>query len=464
MYVHMMAHRPRASAIVAAAGSGARMGAAVRKQYLDLCGMPIVARSMAALASSGAVGEIVAAVPPGDEERFERDIVDRYSLSSLCELGCSVVAGGASRQASVERALSAVSGEYDVVVVHDAARPLVGAKQVWSAVEAAVEWGAATCAVAPSDTVKRATARRGAGACDSHSACDASAARDPLFVAETLDRSELRMIQTPQAFKLSVLREAHKLSGDFTATDDCALVERLGLPVAVVPGSYRNIKITTPFDLAVAETLLVSGSRRGPGPGSDPERGCVPGPWAGPPLIRSGQGFDVHRLMLGRRLVLGGVDIPFERGLLGHSDADVLTHAVIDALLGAAGLGDIGQHFPDTDPAYAGVSSMVLLKQAVQMLLRAGYAVSGVDSVVIAERPRIGPFVPTMRKLLADAMKVDTGCVNIKGKTTEGLGPMGTGEAIAALAVATVVSVCGFAAASRQPRAEHFEGGTGPWR
>ena len=431
---------PCASAIVAAAGSGTRMGAVVRKQYLDLGGMPIVARSMAALASSGAVGQIVAAVPPGDEEEFERDIVNRYSLSSLCEHGCIVVAGGASRQASVARALAAVSGEYEIVVVHDAARPLAGTAEVWAAVEAARQWGAATCAVTPSDTVKSVTAWRDAG--------------DALVVAETLDRSELRMIQTPQAFKLSVLREAHELSGDFVATDDCALVERLGLPVAVVPGSLRNIKITTPLDLAVAEALLASESESE----SESESGASVAMGEaemsrtramgglGPPLMRPGQGFDIHRLVPGRRLVLGGIDIPFDHGLLGHSDADVLTHAVIDAMLGAAGLGDIGQHYPDTDPAYAGASSMVLLERAVGMLQAAGYLVSSVDSVVIAERPRIGPFVPQMRESLARAMKVGPGCVNIKGKTTEGLGPMGTGEAIAALAVAMVVDTRGPAA------------------
>ena len=416
----MVARRPCASAVVAAAGSGTRMGAAVPKQYLDLGGVPIVARSIAALASSGAVGEIVAAVPPGDEQRFERDIVHRYSLFSLFERGCTVVAGGASRQASVARALEAVSGEYDIVVVHDAARPLVTAGEVWAAVEAAARWGAATCAVRPIDTVKSVmTPSSGTGAAD--------------FVAETLDRSRLRMIQTPQAFRLAILRQAHGSSGDCVATDDCALVERLGLPVAVVPGSRRNIKITNPLDLAVAGAMLPSESK------SEPKSGGAGG--SGPLSIRVGQGFDLHRLAVGRRLVLGGVEIPSSCGLVGHSDADVLTHAVIDALLGAAGLGDIGQLFPDTDPAYEGVSSMALLAHTMDMLWAAGYRVSGLDSVVIAERPKIGPFVPGMRESLANAMKVSPGCVNIKGKTTEGLGPTGTGEAIAALAVAMVVDM-----------------------
>ena len=423
----MVARRPCASAVVAAAGSGTRMGAEVPKQYLDLGGMPIVVRSIAALASSGAMGELVAAVPPGDEQQFERDIVHRYSLSSLFERGCTVVAGGASRQASVARALRAVSGEYEIVLVHDAARPLVTADEVWAAVEAAEEWGAATCATLPTDTVKTVAAAQ----------MDRSAhgaAREATHVVmETLDRSRLRMIQTPQAFKLSVLRGAHEASGDFEATDDCALVERLGLPVVVVPGSRRNIKITNPLDLAVAGAMLPSESK------SEPKSGGAGG--SGPLSIRVGQGFDLHRLAVGRRLVLGGVEIPSSCGLVGHSDADVLTHAVIDALLGAAGLGDIGQLFPDTDPAYEGVSSMALLAHTMDMLWAAGYRVSGLDSVVIAERPKIGPFVPGMRESLANAMKVSPGCVNIKGKTTEGLGPTGTGEAIAALAVAMVVDV-----------------------
>ncbi|MGI6132636.1 MAG: 2-C-methyl-D-erythritol 4-phosphate cytidylyltransferase [Bacillota bacterium] len=430
----MVARRPCASAVVAAAGSGTRMGAAVPKQYLDLGGVPIVVRSIAALASSGAVGEMVAAVPSGDEERFEREIVRRYSLSSLFERGCTVVAGGSSRQASVTRALGAVSGEYEIVVVHDAARPLVTAGEVWAAVEAAMEWGAATCATAPTDTVKSVMA--------------ATTHRAAHFVAETLDRSRLRMIQTPQAFKLSVLREAHEHSNGSPATDDCALVERLGLPVAVVPGSRRNIKITNPLDLAVAEALLASESRVGAGAEANAMEMSGTGAAGGlePPTIRLGQGFDLHRLAPGRRLVLGGVEIPASLGLVGHSDADVLTHAVIDALLGAAGLGDIGQHYPDTDPAYAGASSISLLSHTVDMLRAAGYRVCSLDTVVIAEQPKIGPFAAHMRESLANAMKVSPGCVNIKGKTTEGLGPTGTGEAIAALAVAMVMDMRGGAA------------------
>ena len=418
------------------------MGADVPKQYLDLGGMPIVVRSIAALASSGAVGEIVAAVPPGDEKQFERDIVHRYSLSSLFERGCTVVAGGSSRQASVTRALAAVSGEYEIVVVHDAARPLVTAGEVWAAVEAAMEWGAATCATAPTDTVK--------------SVRPAKTHRAAHFVVETLDRSRLRMIQTPQAFKLSVLREAHEHSNGSPTTDDCALVERLGLPVAVVPGSPRNIKITNPLDLAVAEALLASDSKQGAGPGATcggAEANAMEMSWMGAsgglesPAIRLGQGFDLHRLVPGRRLVLGGIEIPAGYGLAGHSDADVLTHAVIDALLGAAGLGDIGQHYPDTDPAYAGASSIALLSHTVDMLRAAGYRVCSLDTVVIAEQPKIGPFVAQMRESLANTMKVSPGCVNIKGKTTEGLGPTGTGEAIAALAVAMVVDMRGGGAA-----------------
>ena len=422
----MVARRPCASAVVAAAGSGTRMGAAVPKQYLHLGGMPIVVRSIAALAASGALGELVAAVPPGDEKQFERDIVHRYSLSSLFERGCTVVAGGASRQASVARALGAVSGEYEIVLVHDAARPLVTAREVWAAVEAAEEWGAATCATSPTDTVK--------------TVMPVQMDEATHIVAETLDRSHLRMIQTPQAFKLSVLRAAHEASGGVVATDDCALVERLGLPVAVAPGSPRNIKITNPIDLAVAEVLLASEASEMEMSGMG-EAGA-----SAPPAIRLGQGFDLHRLAPGRRLVLGGVEIPAGLGLVGHSDADVLTHAVIDALLGAAGLGDIGQHYPDTDPAYAGASSIALLSHTVDMIRAAGYRVCSLDTVVIAEQPKIGPFAAQMRESLANAMKVSPGCVNIKGKTTEGLGPTGTGEAIAALAVAMVADTRGGAA------------------
>ncbi|MDD2201472.1 MAG: 2-C-methyl-D-erythritol 4-phosphate cytidylyltransferase [Firmicutes bacterium] len=409
-----MAGQLRVWAIVPAAGSGSRMGATVPKQYLQLRGVPIVARTISRLALSGVVDEIIISVPPGDENAFERDIVERYSLSSLCK--CTVVAGGADRQESVWRALRVVLEHQDaesshMVLVHDGVRPLVSKAEIVSVVEAAKVHGAAACAVPPKDTVKLVG--------------------DDGLVAMTPDRSRLCLVQTPQAFRLLTLRRAHERAEEegYVGTDDCSLVERLGLPVALTPGSYENIKITTMDDLALAEILLAREDAR--------DRSEVA------MTARVGQGYDVHPLVCGRELILGGVRVPHEKGLSGHSDADVLTHAICDAILGAACLGDIGMHFPDTDPAYAGICSIELLRHVVVLTERSGYRVTGMDATVIAERPKISPFVPEMRRRLASAMNLRDECVNIKGKTTEGLGFTGSGEGIAALAVATLIPVPG---------------------
>jgi 2-C-methyl-D-erythritol 4-phosphate cytidylyltransferase/2-C-methyl-D-erythritol 2,4-cyclodiphosphate synthase len=209
-----------------------------------------------------------------------------------------------------------------------------------------------------------------------------------------------------------------------SATDDASLVEALGHPVKLVPGSYRNIKITTPEDMVVAEALLEKG-----------EKSNVPSA-----TLRMGFGYDVHRLVTGRPLILGGVEVSFERGLAGHSDADVLVHAVMDALLGAAGLGDIGRHFPDHEPRYAGISSLMLLEEVGKMLAERGYRVSNIDAVVVAQAPRLAGYIPAMVQQIARTLGIDAGCVNVKATTTEGLGFTGTGEGIAAYAVATIIS------------------------
>ena len=424
-----MGARLRVTAIVPAAGSGTRMGLAVPKQYLQLRGIPIVAHTVSRLARSGAVDEIIVSVPPGDEEVFERDIVERYSLSSLCRL--KVVAGGSDRQQSVSLALRAMEQDLassatgtegrgasveeagvdaetcHIVLVHDGVRPFVSKVQIVAVLEAAAVHGAATCAVAPKDTIKLVG--------------------DNGLVAMTPDRSGLCLVQTPQAFHLSILACAHRRAEEegYVGTDDCSLVERLGLPVALTPGSYDNIKITTPEDLALAEVLLARED-------SDCRGESVVS------VVRVGQGYDVHRLVHGRDLILGGVQVPYEKGLDGHSDADVLTHAICDAILGAASLGDIGMHFPDTDQEYAGICSVALLERVVALAADAGYHVFGVDATIIAQRPKIAPFVPQMRESLAYAMNVPVEYVNIKGKTTEGLGYIGSGEGIAALAVASL--------------------------
>ena len=305
-----------------------------------------------------------------------------------------IVAGGERRQDSVRNAFNRAARDADVVVIHDAARPLVSHEIIRRTVEAAAATGAAIAAIRANDTVKRADA----------------AGR----IAETLNRDEIYLAQTPQAFLVDVLRDALTISDD--ATDEAALAEQAGHAVQLVEGDPRNLKITTPEDLAFAERLL--------------------GAAAAGPSIRIGNGYDLHRLVDGRPLILGGVKIPFEKGLLGHSDADVVCHAITDAILGAAGAGDIGRHFPDTDPAWKDADSLDLLRRAAAIVAAAGYAVVNVDVVVIAQRPKLAPHVDAIRARVADAIGCEPPQISVKGKTNEGVDSIGAGESIAAHAVA----------------------------
>lgn len=321
-------------------------------------------------------------------------------------------AGGADRQESVRRALSLVPGEVPLVVVHDAARPFLPDEVLARTIAAACAHGAAAAALPPADTVVR-TLPGGAfgGACD---------------------REELRLVQTPQAFSAKLLRAAHTWARRSAArfTDDLTLVaaylearrRTAGEGAAgeatpsLVPGDPRLRKVTTPEDLAWARAELLP-------PASD---------------VRVGFGVDFHRFAAGRRLVLGGVEIPHEKGLLGHSDADVLAHAVADALLGAAAMGDIGRHFPPDDPRYEGAASLALLAEVAALLRAAGWAPENVDATVVAESPRLAPHVAEMRERLAAAIGVAVDRVSVKATTPEGLGALGRGEGVAAQAVALV--------------------------
>ena len=312
-----------------------------------------------------------------------------------------IVEGGARRQDSVANAFALVAGRADVVVIHDAARPLVSADLIRRAVDAAVEFGAAIAALPATDTVKRGDADR--------------------VIVETLPRGEIFLAQTPQAFRVGVLRDALAEATAFAdATDEAALAERAGHRVRLVDGDPLNMKITTADDLATAERLLGS-----------PVLSLAEGT-----MVRIGNGYDLHRLVAGRRLILGGVVIPFEKGLDGHSDADAVCHAVTDAILGAVAAGDIGRHFPDTDPRWKDADSLALLAHAAQVVAAAGCCVVNVDVVVIAERPKLVPYIDAMRANLARAMGVAADRVSVKGKTNEGVGSIGAGDSIAVHAVA----------------------------
>src|SRR5262252_6719970 len=381
------------TAIIAAGGRGARLGGHAPKQLLDLNGRPMLQRSVDLFLAHPAVDEIVVALPP--------ELVDHpplYLTGAAKPL--RLVAGGARRQDSVANAFRAASPHAEVIVVHDAARPFASADLVTRTIAAAAETGAALAALQARDTVKRVNAR------------------GRLEVAETLARESIYLAQTPQVFRASVLADALAFSGD--ATDEAALAERAGHTVCIVEGEATNLKITTAEDLETARAMSRSGSAA---------------------AERAGTGYDLHRLVEGRPLVLGGVTIPFERGLAGHSDADAVCHAVTDAILGAAGAGDIGRHFPDTDPRWKGASSVDLLRRAVAVVGEMGLAVGNVDATVILERPKLAPHVDAMRTRLAEVLGVPADRVSIKAKTNEGVGEIGRGEAIAVHAIALVRSV-----------------------
>jgi 2-C-methyl-D-erythritol 4-phosphate cytidylyltransferase / 2-C-methyl-D-erythritol 2,4-cyclodiphosphate synthase len=375
------------AAIIAAGGSGTRLGAGVPKQFLELGDRTILARSVDAFATHERIDEVVIALPPGAGAGFEGPGTTTIK----------VVAGGARRQDSVANAFDAVSPSAEVVLVHDAARPFVSADVISRTIDAAAAHGAAIAAVAVTDTVKQVTMESG------HA-----------VIAGTIPRESIYLAQTPQGFRRDVLARAVSLGrGEAVATDEAALAELAGYPVHLVEGDVDNVKITT---------------------GSDLERARARG--SGTQTGRAGTGYDLHRLVEGRPLIIGGVDIPFERGALGHSDADVACHAATDAVLGAACLGDIGRHFPDTDPRWKGASSVDLLRQAAALVASAGFTVVNLDVVVILERPKIGPHVLAIRQGLAAALGVPIDRVSVKGKTNEGVDAVGRGEAIAAHAVA----------------------------
>jgi len=393
-------------AVLVAGGRGSRMGLPENKAFVPLLGQPMLALSLRALLKSGAFGGVTVVVGPGEIARAE-------ALIAACApagVPIRVVEGGEDRQASVWSGLCTLPPEAECVAVHDAARPLVTAAVIEACLASARAFGSGVAAVPLKDTVKRA---------------DPGGA-----VLDTLPRDTLRAVQTPQVFRAPLLREAHEWAAraGLRATDDAALVEAMGAPVRLAEGNGENIKVTTPEDVAVAEALL---TRRG-------AAAFYPSP-SPPPPFRIGQGYDAHRLAEGRALILCGVRVPYERGLLGHSDADVAAHALCDALLGAAGLGDIGRHFPDTDPAYAGADSLALLAEAGQKIAAIGYAVGNADVTIVAQRPKLKDYMPQMADNLARALGIAPSAVNVKATTTEGLGFEGQGEGISAHAVALLV-------------------------
>jgi 2-C-methyl-D-erythritol 4-phosphate cytidylyltransferase/2-C-methyl-D-erythritol 2,4-cyclodiphosphate synthase len=374
--------------VIVAAGQGARLGGTTPKQFLHVGGQTMLQRTVACFDRHAEIDEIVVVLPA--------DLVaEGSSRVGPTARGCRVVAGGARRQDSVRQGLGALSPAVDVVLVHDGARPFVDDGLISRVIQGVRTTGAVVPAIPARDTVKRLPPGTS-------------------VVRETIAREEIWLAQTPQGFSRAIIEETAGLSADHEmATDDGSLAERLGHPVTVVPGSERNVKITTMDDLIAARAAV-----------------------AVPPRV--GTGYDLHRLVPGRALVLAGITIPFERGPLGHSDGDVVCHALVDAMLGAAGAGDIGGHFPNNDPAWAGAAGLDLLERARTIVAERGWTVASADVTVVLERPRLAPHIEGIRRALAGTLLVDVDAVSVKGKTNEGVDAVGQGEAIASHAVAVL--------------------------
>jgi 2-C-methyl-D-erythritol 4-phosphate cytidylyltransferase / 2-C-methyl-D-erythritol 2,4-cyclodiphosphate synthase len=390
----------RTIAIIPAGGSGKRLKSDLAKQYLLLAGSPILVHTLLVFQKAAIIDEIILVVPEHDIEFVREEFVKKQNLSKVTK----IVTGGAERQDSVRSGLAAVNDQADIVLVHDAVRPFVTEKMINEVVIAARKDQVASIGVKAKDTIKET--------------------KDDGRVVKTLPRHNLWLTQTPQAFQFAVLQKAYDAAGrdNYYGTDDASLVERIGIKVKMIAGSYGNIKITTSEDLVIAKALLKSKS-------------------GGERQTRIGYGYDSHRFVAGRKLILGGVEIPFEKGLQGHSDADALIHAICDALLGAAGAGDIGRHFPDTDPQYKDISSMLLLGRVRDIVAAKGFAINNIDATIIMEKPKVASFATQIITSIAKALNIAAVDINIKAKTNEGMGFVGRGEGIAVTAVAALNKV-----------------------
>ena len=384
------------SVILPAAGFGTRMGGANRKQFLHLDGVPVLVRTIRKFAAAPAIGEIIVAVRPEDQAAVEEMLAKENAGKPV-----RVVQGGISRQESVENALRTISPDVELVAVHDAVRPFVDLETIQKVIDEAARTGAAIVGIVPVDTVKQVHLHK---------------------IRATIPRERLILTQTPQVFRRDLLIEAfaRARADQFTGTDESSLVERLDqVEVSVIPGSDRNIKITRPHDLKLAELFLSEEI-----------------------LMRIGQGWDNHRLTAGRPLILGGVTIPSDYGLDGHSDADILLHAITDALLGSVALGDIGMHFPDTDPQWRGAASARFVQHAQSLVTQRGYSIVNLDCTVILERPKLKDFRTAIRDNVAHLLNLPIEDVNVKFKTSEKVGPVGEGLSAEAQAVVLIARTC----------------------
>ncbi|CAG34986.1 related to IspD/IspF bifunctional enzyme (Rhodobacter capsulatus) [Desulfotalea psychrophila LSv54] len=375
--------------IIPAAGSGTRMKLDYPKQYHAVAGTPIIVHTIRAFNKHPCIAKIILVVPQ-DHLEESKALLQKYQLENI-----SIVTGGARRQDSVLRGLQEVPESIDIVLVHDGARPMVSAELISRCYKGAQQYGAVIAAVPVKDTLKRGAGR---------------------IVTGTVDREGLWQAQTPQAARKALLVKAFKENGMRNVTDESTLLEGVGIPVTLIEGSETNIKITRPEDLILAENFLREKK--------EPMQ-----------KIRIGHGFDAHQLVEKRRLILGGVEIPYHLGLAGHSDADVLVHALCDALLGAIGAGDIGRHFPDSSDAFKDIYSIRLLESVMQKVGELNYKIGNADISVICQAPKLAPYLKQMQEIIATSCACQISDINIKATTTEKMGYTGRGEGISCHAV-----------------------------
>ncbi len=382
-----MTATPPCIALIVAAGHGTRAGEGRPKQYRPIGGTPVLRRTIEAFASHPAITQVQVVITPDHRQLYD-EVTSGLTLPSP-------IVGGETRQESVRRGLEGLAPTSPaLVLIHDAARPFVSAEAITATIGALKTHDGAIPVLAVADTLKRV--------------------RDTK-IETTIPRENIALAQTPQGFHFAKILAAHRAACDTTFTDDAAIAEHAGLTVAAVPGSRGNFKLTSPEDFAMAEAMLANAG-----------------------TIRTGQGFDVHRFGPGDHVWLCGLRIEHTHGLIGHSDADVGLHALTDALLGAAALGDIGQHFPPSDEQWRGAASHLFLSHAAKLIADRNGRIEHVDITLICERPKVSPHREAMSARIAELLNLDRTRVSVKATTTEGLGFTGRGEGIAAQAIATV--------------------------
>ncbi len=378
-----------ARCVLLAAGRGQRSGLRENKILFAWQGRSVLARCLDALSAADVYDGIWLVISPDERSRIEQLLAEEGPFLLLR----GIIDGGATRSESAWRGLCALPQDTRVVSVHDAARPFVSVEVIRATVADAEKYGSGVISTPVIDTIKQI---------DPHT-CAVS----------TPDRSLLRAVQTPQSFDYPRLMRAHELARKehISVTDDAMIYEAAygSVHLSQAETAQQNIKLTTAEDFRRLTAV---------------------------PEFRIGSGYDAHRLAQGRRLVLCGVEVPHDRGLDGHSDADVAVHALMDALLGAIGAGDIGRHFPDSDPAYLGISSMLLLDRVMSHLDRLGWRVVNADVTIVAQKPKLAAFIPAMRENIAKALNIDISCANVKATTTEHMGFEGEETGISAQAVA----------------------------